>query len=99
MQVMRSQKARGPKGIAALHPRRRVPHLQGLGADEIKRVVDLCHGPLKCRPSLAGIVQKSGHALRVVLNDQLIRVATGELDAVGVDGVDVLGEKGLPYAE
>ena len=72
-----------------------VLQFKGVSADEIHAVVELCQRAFEDRPASAGVVQEARHALGVVLDDQLGRVAVRDLDAVGGDGVDDLREQQL----
>jgi hypothetical protein len=95
--ALRADLTRDAKSAAPLEPCIGFKELQRIPADEVDHVVDLCQRFFEDRAPIPGIVQEPKHALYVVLDYQLIRVAALKLRAVRGDGVDLLrlgGESG-----
>ena len=84
-----SQNARFSEGIAAMHPG--IRYTQAVGSNKIKVPIDLGQAGFEDGTTPAGVVQKTGNTLGVVLDDELGAVAIREFDAVRFDRVNILG--------
>jgi hypothetical protein len=57
----------------------------------------LYKGSFKYSPAITCIKKESRHTLGMILDDQLSRIAAGDLNAIRLDGIDVLRQKDMAY--
>jgi hypothetical protein len=51
-------------------------------ANEVKTIIDLQRASFEYCPSVAGIIEKARHTLRMVLDDELRRIAISDFYAI-----------------
>ena len=93
--VQRSEDAGPPPPVASLYPG---IVSQRITSDKVEAIVKLDDPSFEYGPSVAGIEEKARYIPRMVLNNELIGIAAGELGTVGLDGIYILCKKVMGQA-